>query len=520
MSGPRVALDTLAGHSFDAAVIGAGVNGASAAQHLAAQGYDVLLVDKGDFASGSSSRSSRLLHCGLRYLAPGSSMWEFARHPTRLTTALRMARQAMQSRAQFAATTPQRLRALTFAFPFYDDSPYAAWQIDLAFRILRGLGGGTVPLDYKRLSPRQAMATPLLESLRNRDALRGVAMFSEYQFDWPERIVVDTVLDAERLGATVRNYTPVKQLKRHGEGWRLTLGDEIDGSAAPVTVEATLVFNMAGIWIDQVSNRVANANPSRRITGTKGSHIVVRLPPECADYGIVTLNRKHEPFYCVPWRGLHYFGPTETLYDGNPDDIRPSEEEFAFLLDEANYLLPALGLKRTDVLFGWSGVRPLTYAPDQPMGARSRELHDFARENLPGLFAMTAGPVMTHRSAGEEVVRAAAAHLKPRRPSSEPSYAAAALPSDPDSPQLLNHDTAARLADIRRGVHEEHACTLVDVMFRRTGAGWSQTMGREGALVAAQIVGEELGWSLERAEQEAQDYIAFVTRQYRLADGD
>ena len=520
MSGPRVDLDTLAGRSFDAAVIGAGVNGASTAQHLAAQGYDVLLVDKGDFASGSSSRSSRLLHCGLRYLAPGSSMWEFVRHPTRLKTALRMARQAMQSRTQFVATTPQRLRALTFAFPFYEDSPYAAWQIDLAFRILWGLGGGTVPLDYKRLSARQAMATPLLESLRDGDALRGVAMFREYQFDWPERIVVDTVLDAERLGATVRNYTPVEQLERHGEGWRLTLGDAIDESTEPVTVEAALVFNMAGIWIDRVGGSIATANPGRRITGTKGSHIVVRLPPECADYGIVTLNRENAPFYCVPWRGLHYFGPTETLYDGDPDDIRPSEEEFAFLLDEANYLLPGLGLKRADVLFGWSGVRPLTYDPNLPMGARSRELHDFANEGLPNLFAMTAGPVMTHRSAGAEAARAASTHIKPRRPAAEPSYGATAIPSDPDSPRLLNHDPAVRIADVRRGVREEHACTLVDVMFRRTGAGWSQTMGREGALVAAQIVGKELGWSPERVEKEAQDYVAFLERQYSLSRSD
>ena len=82
----REALSTLSGRSFDVAVIGAGVNGASAAQHLAAAGYDVLLVEKGDFASGSSSRSSRLLHCGLRYLAPGDSMWEFVASPKKLAT--------------------------------------------------------------------------------------------------------------------------------------------------------------------------------------------------------------------------------------------------------------------------------------------------------------------------------------------------------------------------------------------------------------------------------------------------
>src|SRR5260370_833453 len=97
----RTPLGQIDGRRFDVAVIGAGMNGASAAQPLAGAGYSVLLVDKADFGSGSSSRSSRLLHCGLRYLAPGASMWEFARHPSRLKVALTMARQAMLCRRQF-----------------------------------------------------------------------------------------------------------------------------------------------------------------------------------------------------------------------------------------------------------------------------------------------------------------------------------------------------------------------------------------------------------------------------------
>lgn len=109
----REPLSALAGRRFDVAVIGAGANGASAAQHLAAAGYSVLLVDKGDFASGSSSRSSRLLHCGLRYLAPGKSLWEFVAHPGRFATACRMASAAMDCRAQLVRTTPERTRAMT-----------------------------------------------------------------------------------------------------------------------------------------------------------------------------------------------------------------------------------------------------------------------------------------------------------------------------------------------------------------------------------------------------------------------
>jgi len=125
----RPPLRTIDGEKYDVVIIGAGVNGASAAQHLSAAGYSVLLIDKGDFASGSSGRSSRLLHCGLRYLAPGASMWNFARHPGMLATALRMAKQAMESRAQLVTTAPERVRPMKFHFPIYRDGPYANWQV-------------------------------------------------------------------------------------------------------------------------------------------------------------------------------------------------------------------------------------------------------------------------------------------------------------------------------------------------------------------------------------------------------
>ena len=148
---------------------------------------------------------------------------------------------------------------------------------------------------------------PLVRWLRDRDKLLGLAMFDEYRFEWPERICMDTVLDAERLGAVARNYTAVTAIKRAGEGWQLTLADQLQPGAT-ANVRARIVLNMAGIWIDRV-NASAGATARKYITGTKGAHIMVRLPPECADYGIATINRVNEPFYCFPWRGMHYLRP-------------------------------------------------------------------------------------------------------------------------------------------------------------------------------------------------------------------
>jgi glycerol-3-phosphate dehydrogenase len=512
----RQPLPDLDGQEFDVAIIGAGVNGASAAQNLAAAGYSVLLVDKGDFGSGSSSRSSRLLHCGLRYLAPGSSLWEFVRHPSRLAVALRMAKQAMESRNQFVTTTPERACAMKFCFPIYKNGPYKTWQVDLAFRVLETLGPKGVPLDYRRLDPGAVRGTPLLQELRDQDRLASVAMFREYQFNWPERVCIDAILDAERMGAVVRNYTAATRLDRAGgSAWRITLVDAL-APGVTASISAKLVLNMAGIWIDQVNAQTSGAaRPKRKITGTKGVHIMIRLPPECQDYGIATLNRLNEGFYCVPWHGMHYFGPTETLYEGDLEDIRPLDEDIEFLLAEANHLLPALKLTRDDVMFAWAGVRPLTYDKALlPQGKRARELHDLGSEGLPEMFALTAGPIMTHRSAGVEIARTVQGRLKPSRPAQGLSDAARRYPDNQNSPPLLDDDTSIKLSDLRFAAEHEHATGLVDLLFRRTGAGWSATMAAHAAERAAAAVAEPLGWDAARVEQEVRNYRDYLARNH------
>ena len=333
--------------AFDVCVIGAGANGASSAQHLAAAGYKVLLVDKGDYGSGSSSRSSRLLHCGLRYLAPGTSVCEFLLRPSRFRPAMRMAKLAMEARRQIVRTTPERVRAINCHFPIWEDSIYRPWQIRVGLGLLASLAPRDVPLEQHMLSPKVAKKIPLIGGLRAWDRLQAIGAFAEYQFEWPERLCVDAALDAERLGALVRNYTAATRMTRRNDAWEVELSDVLSGATA--TIQTKLVLNMAGIWIDKV-NSSSGVPRARKILGTKGIHIMVQLPRECADYGIATLNRRNEPLYCMPWRSLHYFGPTETIYEGDLDNIRAEDEEIDCLLEEANHLLPSLGLKRSDIL--------------------------------------------------------------------------------------------------------------------------------------------------------------------------
>ena len=439
-------------------------------------------------------------------------MWEFAFHPSRLMTALSMARQGMAARSQMVRETPERVRPMTFSYPIYKETPYAPWQIDLAFKILNALGPKDVPLDYRRLSRAEARTRPVLEWLRDIDALKGIAQFREYRFDWPERVAIDAVLDAKRLGAEVRNHTALRGLDREAGGdWRLTLADKL--ASDEVTVTAKAVINTAGIWIDRV-NRMADDSAGRRITGTKGIHCMFRLPPECADQGIASMNRDDEPFYCVPWRDLHYVGPTETLYEGDIDDIRPEEEEIEWLLGEANHLLPGAPFKRENVLFAWAGVRPLTYDPAQPKGARARELHDLSGEGLDNLFALTAGPIMTHRSAGELLTKRVAKRLRPSGTPGKLSFAASKFPENTNSPAIDDAWPDATFADLRHAAAHQMPGDLIDLLFRRTGNGWTASMAAPMAEEAARQVAEEMGWDEARIQAEAKAYQEHAARNH------
>ncbi|PSC03189.1 FAD-dependent oxidoreductase [Alsobacter soli] len=476
----RAALAALDAQSFDVIVVGGGVNGASAARDLSAAGYRTLVVDKGDFGSGASSRSSRLLHCGLRYLAPGRSLFDFVRHPGRFRTALRMAKLGMEARSEFVKACPERTAVMKLHFPVYRDGPYRGWQLDAAFRLLQALGPKDVPLDYERLSRAEVARSPLISGLRDQDKLASVARFREYQFDWPERVCLDAIGEAEQAGAVARNYTQAALSKPRADGlWRVTLTD-LRSQAAPVTVAARSVVVTAGVWMDGLLHE-AEPRAGRKIFGTKGCHIVVQLPPECRGLGVATLNSLQEPFYCLPWKHLHYFGPTETEYRGDPDRVFVTDDECDFLLREANRLFPGLGLTRSSVLFTWAGVRPLTYDENVPFGNRSRVLHDLSLDGLPNAFAMTAGPVMTHRSAGREILSAVAHKLQPSGPASRAGGA----------------PTASPLA---------HAETLSDILFRRTGEAWTDPFEEDAMMRAAAEAGALLGWDEDRTRREIAAY--------------
>ncbi|WP_439406503.1 FAD-dependent oxidoreductase [Bradyrhizobium sp. DASA03076] len=494
-----IKLCELQGRRYDAVVIGLGINGAAALRELACAGYSVLGVDMHDFGSGASARSSRLLHCGLRYLAPGRSLWEFVWRPQQFATALRMARQAVTARNEFVHAEPHRVSAIKVHFPIYEGGPYATWQVRAAFGLLGAMNAHGIPLDYSMLSHDEAVRAPMLRMLRSRDQLKAVVSYREYSLIWPERICVDAVLDAEAAGAAMLNYTRVQSCAKTPQGdWRIHLEGNVE-------IRTPVVLNMAGIWIDDIVH-TANLRAPRRVVGTKGAHILVRMPEECRSLGIASLNSKGEPFYCLPWGDYHYFGPTETLYEGDKERVFVNTTEMEFLLSEANRLFPSQALNASHIVQTWAGVRPLTFDSDLPMGKRNRLLHDLSRDDLAGMLALTGGPLTSHRSAGREVRQALdrlTGKIGDKREKIRWEHAAI----DRDLLQKLCANEPRANEQLQRVLSNEQVRTLSDLFFRRLGVAWFERIEPAKVRQIASVVAAMLNWNEAKTEMEIAKFL-------------
>ncbi|MCP4983696.1 MAG: FAD-dependent oxidoreductase [Gammaproteobacteria bacterium] len=512
MAAPQIA--ALDGMHFDVAIIGAGINGASAAQHLSAAGYRVLVVDRGDFANGATSRSSRLLHCGLRHLATGSNFWPTMLRPDNLVRSVSTARADMQARDEIVRTIPDRLRSINFCLPIYTDDAYAPWQLDAAFALLRMMSPTGVPLDYRRYNRNQLDQVPVTPWLRDPDALKSVAVFREYLFDWPERVALDALFDARRLGAQVNNYTRVEELERleSRNHWRLSLRSmKQEGESrqsinrSKVRVTADLVLNLAGAWVDDVIGETGYPVETK-CAGIKGIHISVRLPDEFADWGIFAFNSIGEPLYCLPSNGMHYIGLTRTAYNGAVEDVSATDQEIDWMITETNRCLPQLAITRNDILFSWAGVNPLTSTSEDPLGSREIKIHDLAIDGVPGMLTLTGGAIMTHRRVATQLLRAVSSRVATSRSPQDLNFHWSDKAGEQDTPRINSEAFSVSTAAVERCARDEQPGSLTDLLMRRLGAGWCSDQGLALARPVAEAAAKELGWSKTHIDAEIRAY--------------
>ncbi|MCC6931536.1 MAG: glycerol-3-phosphate dehydrogenase/oxidase [Gemmatimonadaceae bacterium] len=428
--------------AFDLLVIGGGIVGCGVARDAALRGLRVALVEKGDFASGTSSRSSRLVHGGVRYLEHGH---------------LHLVFESSRERRRLLRLAPHLVRPLSFTWPVYEGARVAQWKLLAGLTLYDALALFRNVGNHRRLTREAVMARePALTTV----GLVGGATYWDASTD-DSRLTLANALGAVAAGAAVVNYTAVTALL-HGTG-RVTgaiVRDLVGGG--DVTVRARCIVSAAGPWTDALqrlelpgpTGRAATTPsdaddaPSRAILGSAGTHIAVareRIGNESA----ITLVAPSDGrvMFVLPAGEQAIVGTTETPAKAGPDEIRATREEVRYLLDACNANFPAAMLRDVDVISAWAGIRPLAASlADHEAGSASRE-HTIA-EGAEGVLWVTGGKLTTYRAMAEDVVDRACQQLgledRPGRPNREVVLPGGAMQS-----------LSATEADARVGVGDE-----------------------------------------------------------------
>ncbi|HET8523082.1 MAG TPA: glycerol-3-phosphate dehydrogenase, partial [Thermomicrobiales bacterium] len=371
---------------FDVIVIGAGINGAGIARDAAMRGLRVLLIDKGDIASGTTSWSTRLIHGGLRYLEHA----EFS-----------LVRESLREREYLLHNAPHLVKPLPLVLPIYREARRGPFMIRAGMVLYDMLSYDKTLERHHMLNRKQTLKR---EPGLDPKGLRGGALYYDAQVTFPERLAVENVLSAHQHGATVLTYTRADRLLTEGAVVRgIEMTDLLSGQHS--TVRGKVVVNVAGPWVDQVLTG-ENVDEKRMIGGTKGSHLVVNPFPDAPKDAVYYEARSDgRAIFIVPWNERYLIGTTDIRFTGDLDDVRADESEIAYLIREANALIPSASLTEEDVLYSYSGVRPLPYKPEGEAGAITRQhiIHNHA-PRLRGLFSIIGGKLTTYRSLAEEAV--------------------------------------------------------------------------------------------------------------------
>jgi len=373
---------------FDLIIIGGGINGAAIARDAALRGLKVALFEKRDFGSGTTQYSTRLIHGGLRYL----EQFQFG-----------LVLEALQEREHLLKIAPHFVKPLQFVIPEYERSKRSFWYLELGMifydvlSFLKSLPHHTILWNkHKVLS---------LEGGLDQKGLKGGVAYYDAQVNFPERLCLAHVIDAQHHGALVKNYCEVQRILVDD---RQVKGVEVFDITQnrQDTYYAPIVINASGPWVDKTNELLAQ-HLQKEIGGTKGSHIVVKRwkdAPDCALY--VEAFSDGRPIFIVPWRGDMLIGTTDIPYNKNLDCIYPTISEAKYFITETNRLFPSANLNLKKVIHCYAGVRPLPIVRKEAPGdiPRSHIIRDYAFLGVKGYISIISGKITTHRSLAQEAV--------------------------------------------------------------------------------------------------------------------
>lgn len=537
---------------YDVLIIGGGITGAGAARDAAMRGLSVCLVEAEDLAFGTSSRSSKLVHGGLRYLEQGE---------------LGLVFESVSERRVLMDIAPHLVNPLGFLFPVYKGKGRSVFELDVGMWLYDGLSLFRSPKLHRTLKPKQVRAE---EPGLLQEGLAGAPLYYDCATD-DARLTLENALDARARGANVLTHTRVTGFLREGGRIRgVKAHDMLTGEDR--TLEARVVINATGPWTDLT--RSLGGEQKALLRPTRGVHIVVdaaRLAPHHALICAHPVDGR--VLFVIPWGDRTYIGTTDTDDHGRPEDVHASRADVDYLLAAANHYFPAQSgpaLAHDDVISTWAGLRPLL-SGEGSESSLSREHAIFVDND--GLITIAGGKLTTYRKMAAQLVDQAVMLLRLTGAGMDAREAATAkepLPGGAGWPANDDHEAVAtavveasggaldlatgrlfagvygaratrvaarvvtdpsgaapivagrpeRMVQVDVAVEEELAKRLSDVMVRRTQLYFrDHDQGLGAAEAVAERMANSLGWSRERHDAEVARYAAEVALSRRWREG-
>jgi len=518
---------------FDLIVIGGGITGAGVARDAALRGLTCLLLEKGDFASGVTSKSTRLIHGGLRYLA---------------NFEMDLVAESLSERAILRKQAPYLIHPMPILIPIYEGDPHGRAVISLGIHLYDLLSHEK---DIPHYFTSSAGRTLGFEPRLNKEGLKGSALFYDHQIMMPERLVIENLISAREAGATLVNYVRAEKIEETNNGIVVSTRDALTGKT--YSCSAKVLINAAGPWIDRV--RQASGIDHRKIIyPTKGIHLVL---PKLSDQALFVTSRDGRMFFIIPLGASSLVGTTDTKYSGDLDEVHADQSDVNYLLTECRRILPGMNISHEAIQYTYAGIRPLAFS-GQSESKISRK-HRVIREGRTGrIITIAGGKLTTYRNMAKDVVDAACRVIGVRSachtdktslpgglPVSYEDYLSEALPglserykvsSDTvrhlislygsraetvldcaEQDPVLNLPISPECRDIHAqiiySVREEGARTLSDIVLRRISLGITSSRGFDQIDQIAEIAGRELRWSAEEKQHYIEEFKGTLNKE-------
>jgi glycerol-3-phosphate dehydrogenase len=519
-------IDAIAKEKFDLIVVGGGIIGTGIARDASLRGIKTLLIEKEDFGYGTTSRSSRLIHGGLRYLR----MAEF-----------HLVRQDLMEREVLLKIAPHLVHPFPFLMPVTDIYYEALLTIGVSMYDIMA-SGKSMP-SHQHLSRREALEIePELDELKG---LRAALQYYDCQAPYTERLGIENVLSAAENGAAIVNHAQLTGFIRNGNDVAgIELQDCLTGEK--YQVRSRLVVNAAGHWVDRVRD-LLHGRPASLVRRTKGIHL---LTPRLTQKALVLFSPiDRRLFFVMPWLDYTFIGSTDTDYEGDLDNVCADKADVDYMLGSVRQVFPKL--REEDIFYTSAGLRSLIYSGGERPSNITREhsvLDHKIKDGIDGLVSVLGGKITAYRAVAKDAtdkvcrklgVKAACSTAEVPLPGapvvSEQKMASAARQSSLPlntvrhlgslygsrflqvmsivkqrkvSGQRLCPHSPDILAQVENAVKEEGAMTVADFLLRRTAIGLMSCQGLDAVETVAQEMGRLLKWSLAEQRRQVEDYRA------------